>query len=233
MFFPIEKLHEYLNYDPETGVFTWIKKSAKNVMAGSIAGTVKTVRANKDGLSIRYRYIKLEGEHAAARVAWAMTYGEWPQSRVRFIDGDTLNLKIDNLVLSNSIQSDADRTTSEGARAYRSEYNAAFSDKIKHNSLMYKFNISFPEYVQMAVERGNKCDICGRPEREERGGKLKSLAVDHDHKTGAVRGLLCCACNQALGKFEDSQALLAAAIRYLDKHASDDMVAQSPSGELQ
>ncbi len=61
MFFPIEKLHEYLNYDHETGVFTWIKKSAKNVMAGSIAGTVKTVRANKEGLSFRYRYIKLGG----------------------------------------------------------------------------------------------------------------------------------------------------------------------------
>ncbi len=218
MFFPIEKLHEYLNYDPETGVFTWIKKSAKNVMAGSIAGTVKTVRANKEGLSIRYRYIKLEGEHAAARVAWAMTYGEWPQSRVRFVDGDTLNLKIDNLVMSNSIQSDKDHTTSEGARAYRKEYNASFPDKIKHNSLMYKFGIGLPEYIQMAVDRGNKCDICGQPEKQERAGKVKALAVDHDHKSGAIRGLLCSDCNTALGKFQDSKDLLTSAIAYLTKY---------------
>ena len=187
-------------------------------MAGSIAGTVKTVRANKEGLSIRYRYIKLEGEHAAARVAWAMTYGEWPVSRVRFVDGDTLNLKIDNLVLSNAIQSDADHTTSEGARAYQKEYNTSFPDKIKHNSLMYKFGIGLPEYIQMAVDRDNKCDICGRPERQVRAGKVKALAVDHDHKTGAVRGLLCCDCNQALGKFEDSKDLLTSAIAYLTKY---------------
>ena len=218
MFFPIEKLHEYLNYDPETGVFTWIKKSAKNVMAGSIAGTVKTVRANKEGLSIRYRYIKLEGEHAAARVAWAMTYGEWPESRVRFIDGDTLNLKIDNLVLSNTIQSDADHSTSEGKTRYMKEYNASFPDKIKHNSLMYKFGIGLPEYIQMAVDRGNKCDICGQPEKQERAGKVKALAVDHDHKSGAIRGLLCSDCNTALGKFQDSKDLLTSAIAYLTKY---------------
>ena len=218
MFFPIEKLHEYLNYDPDTGVFTWIKKSAKNVMAGSIAGTVKTVRANKEGLSIRYRYIKLEGEHAAARVAWAMTYGEWPQSRLRFIDGDTLNLKIDNLVMSNSIQSDADHSTSEGKTRYMKEYRQTFPDRSKHNHLMHSFGIGLPEYIQMAVDRDNKCDICGRPERQERAGKVKALAVDHDHKTGTVRGLLCSDCNTALGKFEDSKDLLTSAIAYLTKY---------------
>jgi hypothetical protein len=218
LFFPIEKLHEYLNYDPETGVFTWIKKSAKNVMAGSIAGTVKTVRANKEGLSIRYRYIKLEGEHAAARVAWAMTYGEWPESRVRYVDGDTLNLKIENLVLSNTLQSDHDHSTSEGKTSYMKEYRQTFPDRSKHNHLMHSFGIGLPEYIQMAVDRGNKCDICGQPEKQERAGKVKALAVDHDHKTGAVRGLLCSDCNTALGKFHDSKDLLTSAIAYLTKH---------------
>ena len=214
----IEKLREYLNYDPDTGVFTWIKKSAKNVMAGSIAGTVKTTRASKEGLSIRYRYIKLEGEHAAARVAWAMHYGEWPVSRIRFVDGDTLNLKIENLEQSNSIQGDHDHTTSKGVAAYRNEYRSVFPDKVKHNSLMKKFGIGFPEYVQMAVDRGNKCDICGQPETQVRAGKIKALAVDHDHTTGAVRGLLCCDCNQALGKFGDDPDRLASAIAYLRKY---------------
>lgn len=218
MFFPIEKLHEYLNYDPDTGVFTWIKKSAKNVMAGSIAGTVKTVRANKEGLSIRYRYIKLEVEHAAARVAWAMTYGEWPTSRIRYVDGDTLNLKIDNLVLSNTLQADHDHTTSEGKTKYMKEYRQTFPDRSKHNALMHAFGISLPEYIQMAVDRGNKCDICGRPETQIRTGKVKSLAVDHNHTTGDVRGLLCSSCNTALGKFEDNPDLLNSAIAYLAKH---------------
>jgi hypothetical protein len=231
MTFPIEKLHEYLNYDPNTGVFKWIKKSAKNVMAGSIAGTVKTARTNKEGLSIRYRYIKLEGEHAAARVAWAMTYGEWPESRVRFVDGDTLNLRIENLVLSNSVQSDHDHTTSEGKAGYQKEYRAAFPDRWKHHDLMRKYGIGLNDYVQMAIERGNKCEICGQPETQTRGGKEKLLSVDHDHATGKVRGLLCSECNQAIGKFKDSTAILAAAIRYLDKHQTGVMIPEDFNGE--
>jgi hypothetical protein len=214
----VEKLREYLNYDPDTGVFTWIKKSSKNVMAGSIAGTVKTIRANKDGLSIRYRYIKLENEYPAARVAWAMHYGEWPNCRVRFIDGDTLNLKIDNLVLSNSIQGDHDHSTSEGRSRYMKEYQGAFPDRGRNSQLERDFGIGLTDYIQMAVDQGNLCAICGEPEKQMRGGKVKALAVDHNHTTGAVRGLLCCDCNQALGKFQDSQTVLYAAIAYLDRH---------------
>lgn len=213
----IDKFHEYLKYDPDTGVFTWIKKSSKNVMAGSIAGTVKTTRTTKGGLSMRYRYIKLDGDYPAARLAWAMHYGEWPQSRVRFIDGDGLNLRIENLTLSNSIQGDHDHTTSEGRSEYMKEYKSSFPDRDKNSHLQRKFGISLTDYIQMAVERGNKCDICGQPETQMRGGKVKALAVDHDHKTGAVRGLLCCDCNQALGKLGDSVDRLKAAIAYLDR----------------
>ena len=42
------------------------------------------------------------------------------------------------------------------------------------------------------------------------------LAVDHNHKTGRVRGILCSFCNTALGKFDDSVGLLARAIEYLE-----------------
>ena len=214
----VEKLREYLNYDPDTGVFTWIKKSSKNVMAGSIAGTVKTTRMTKDGLRMRYRYIKLDGEYPAARLAWAMHYGEWPQSRVRYIDGDSLNLRIDNLELSNSVQGDHDHSTSEGKSRYMKEYTTKFPDRIRNSQLQKNFGIDLNEYIRMAVEQNNLCAICGQPETQERGDKVKALAVDHDHKTGAVRGLLCCACNQALGKFKDDKAVLNAAIAYLDRY---------------
>jgi hypothetical protein len=43
------------------------------------------------------------------------------------------------------------------------------------------------------------------------------LAMDHDHRTGAIRGLLCNNCNRGLGRFKDSPDLLESALRYLKR----------------
>lgn len=52
-----------------------------------------------------------------------------------------------------------------------------------------------------------RCAICGD------GGRLQ---IDHDHETGAVRGLLCPRCNIAIGTFDDDRSRLLAAARYLE-----------------
>jgi hypothetical protein len=75
-------------------------------------------------------------------------------------------------------------------------------------------------YQEMLREQNGVCAICGTAEKHKAGlsGKAKDLAVDHDHNTGAVRALLCSACNTALGLFRDDPALLDAAKTYLHKH---------------
>lgn len=75
-------------------------------------------------------------------------------------------------------------------------------------------------YQDMLHEQKGVCAICQQPERHRDGlsGKAKDLAVDHDHATGAVRALLCSACNTAIGLFGDSKELLTKAVGYLDKH---------------
>jgi hypothetical protein len=62
-----------------------------------------------------------------------------------------------------------------------------------------KFNLSYEEYQVMSDQQGGVCAICGKPEiTKDQNGKVRSLAIDHDHATGKVRGLLCTRCNVGL-----------------------------------
>ncbi len=74
--------------------------------------------------------------------------------------------------------------------------------------------VSHAEYDRLMQEQSGQCAICLRAS----GSEGKSLAVDHDHKTGRVRGLLCTKCNQAIGFFGDNSELLKRAIEYLKKN---------------
>ncbi len=80
--------------------------------------------------------------------------------------------------------------------------------------------IDATRYQEMLREQNGVCAICHKPETHRDGlsGKPKDLAIDHDHKTGAVRALLCSSCNTALGLFEDDPALLAKAQSYVLYH---------------
>ena len=82
---------------------------------------------------------------------------------------------------------------------------------------MRKYRISRSTYLSLVEGHGGSCGICGQ-------GPVK-LHVDHDHKTGAVRGLLCNRCNVGLGWFLDSPAFLLNAINYLRRANPDLAVA--------
>lgn len=74
-----------------------------------------------------------------------------------------------------------------------------------------KYGLSSEEYVLMVYSQRNKCAICHKVQ------KGKALAIDHNHSTGKVRGLLCQSCNIGLGHFKDSIDLLINARDYLNK----------------
>lgn len=76
-----------------------------------------------------------------------------------------------------------------------------------------------PEVRQeMFDAAGGKCEICGLElvYQSSRTGKNKAC-LDHDHATGAIRGILCSNCNMGIGYFKDDPERLASAISYLHK----------------
>ena len=74
-------------------------------------------------------------------------------------------------------------------------------------------------YQALVESQGNKCAICNCAEtrKDSRSKKIKDLAVDHDHTTGLVRGLLCGACNTAIGLLRDDPDLTQSATNYLKR----------------
>ena len=82
-----------------------------------------------------------------------------------------------------------------------------------------KHGMTLDRYEKMLLSQNSACAICNRPETLVLKGGMKSrLAIDHDHKTGAVRGLLCSRCNTTIGRAEDDVLLLQSMIDYLKKH---------------
>lgn len=76
--------------------------------------------------------------------------------------------------------------------------------------LRNKYDMTLAEFDALAASLDYLCEICGREETVR-----KNLAVDHNHETGNVRGLLCASCNSALGLLQDSPYVLEAATAYL------------------
>lgn len=71
------------------------------------------------------------------------------------------------------------------------------------------FNISVEDYNKIAEFQSGLCAICLQPPKNRR------LSVDHDHKTGLIRGALCSFCNRAIGLFRDDIKKFERVVEYL------------------
>lgn len=85
------------------------------------------------------------------------------------------------------------------------------------SKLRTQWALSVEEYDALVAAQAGVCAICHRPEMAKRSGIVLNFAVDHDHNTGQVRGLLCMQCNNGLGRFSDDPERLRAAAAYLER----------------
>lgn len=205
-----ERVREAVDYNPATGEFVW-KVRGRNMWPGAPAGGANGGNG--------YRTVTIDGEElSAARLAFFYMTGEWPDRRVRFKDGDKANLRFDNLTLFAGVAGEFDHRTKEGRQAYQNAWRKLNPHFEKARALRDSFGLSLEDYQRMHDAQGGRCAICDSPEGETRNGKVKMLAVDHCHKTGKIRGLLCSPCNQAIGKLRDDSAIMRRAADYIDRH---------------
>jgi hypothetical protein len=83
--------------------------------------------------------------------------------------------------------------------------------KAKDKYLRATYHITYEQYCRLREFQGYKCAICKEPEIKFRAG----MAVDHNHKSGQVRGLLCNFCNRKLGRWFDNDEHVIAAGAYI------------------
>jgi len=95
-----------------------------------------------------------------------------------------------------------------------------FGDKRKDAKLQKTYQITLDDYNMLLKSQNNACAICKTHEdyMDRKKGIKRSLAVDHDHLTGKVRGLLCHRCNTAIGLFNDAFTTVESALKYLRHH---------------
>ncbi len=110
--------------------------------------------------------------------------------------------------------------TREERNAYAREYSRQRPLERKRGYLKRHYGVTLEWYDATLEAQGGVCAVCEGEERKRHNltGETMLLAVDHDHATGTVRGLLCSQCNHGLGNFKDDPALLRAAIAYLETH---------------
>ncbi len=93
-----------------------------------------------------------------------------------------------------------------------------------------KYGLTADAHAAILSAQNALCGVCGNPEYRVRLGKALPLHVDHDHKTGEVRGLLCTDCNLGVGRFKDSPKLLRAAAAYLEKYGERNIADRAAAG---
>jgi hypothetical protein len=101
-------------------------------------------------------------------------------------------------------------------RAYQAAYHKTHKrirskEESRNSNLRFNYGITLSQYEEFLASQNGQCVGCLKHENEFK----KALSVDHDHKTGSVRGLLCVRCNRILGLCFDNASILLNLIDYL------------------
>lgn len=148
-------------------------------------------------------FVNMSGErYQLKRMIWIYMTGEDPMPAfVQFKSRADKSTRWDNITINRLHMEDSD----EQRRKLT----------VRRAGLKRTFGLSLEDYLEMKRKQEDKCKIC------KTFYTRTDLAVDHCHKTGKIRGLLCNKCNNGLGCYSDNIELMYAAIDYLCEYDSD------------
>lgn len=95
-------------------------------------------------------------------------------------------------------------------KKYRAENKERVNESARHSWVRRTYGLTPAQYDSMVREQNGLCKICSNP-------PSMRLCVDHNHKTGKIRGLLCHSCNNAMGLLKENQTILHSMIKYLEQ----------------
>jgi hypothetical protein len=154
---------------------------------------------------------------------------EWRRQRGAHVRAAALLKREEtNRLRREKLQRDAElRHALRAAQAeWRRTHPRRTAEHYRRYRLKVDYGLTLEDYARMLAKQGGLCALCGG---KRTGSNYKHLAVDHDHKTGRVRGLLCHNCNLVLGHLKDDVRLMRRAIAYLQIHAATAAESQKDS----
>lgn len=95
----------------------------------------------------------------------------------------------------------------------KAHWKTRIQPKTRGYRLQHRYGLTIQDFDKLILNQKGMCAICHEP--------LVVVNVDHCHKTGKVRGLLCSLCNLGVGKLRDDINILKSAIEYLNRHGTD------------
>jgi len=151
--------------------------------------------------------------------AFAADVGDLPETKMAIVRiDDSMPIGPGNWRWSLPPDKKHDFRTRDGRISYNRAHRAENPDHYRDKELRRTFGITLTQYRAKLAEQGGVCAVCGSDEVAERNGKALALAVDHDHDTDELRGILCISCNTGIGKLRDDPKLLRRAAEYLVSH---------------
>jgi inorganic triphosphatase YgiF len=103
--------------------------------------------------------------------------------------------------------------------AHKARLGSVYKLRARISDLRRNYGLTLADLEQIKETQKGLCAICLNPESNDR--KSTRLVVDHNHRTGAVRALLCTPCNTAIGLMRDDATRLVRAAEYLRRHSQE------------